>query len=61
MYIENTCTLLILQISNGYHKVFQDPKSADMLEISAILKDEKGKAISNPALSHDIVLPLLFM
>jgi len=33
MYIENTCTFAILQISNGYRKIFQGSESADLLEI----------------------------
>jgi len=51
-YIENITTSAILQISNGYRKIFQGSESTDLLEKSAISKDKKSRATADPALSR---------
>ena len=42
MYIKNTCTLAILQISNEYRKILQDSERSNLAEITPVLELQKN-------------------
>ena len=46
-YIENTCTLAILQILNEYRKIFRGSESTDLLEVFAIMPFENIRNYQN--------------